>query len=341
MENQIFVPAQLPNSNAPRDFGSEPKRTLNFRGEGGMLFGLLLLNGILTICTLGIYYFWGRARVRKFLYQHMELDGERFDYHGTGGELFLGFLKVFGVFFGLVLMMAAGMFLCQKMEVPKLSALFTLAFYGVMLYLMPYAIVGSQRYQRSRTSWRGLRFGFHGRTEQLSVPFIKGVLLTFVTLGFYSPYFMNTLYSFSLNHTRYGSQRFSYDGDGDGLFRPYVKAFFLGFVTFGLAWVWYAAERFRYLAAHTSFGSVRFQSSVTGGKLLGLIFTNVLLILFTGGLAMPWVIVRTLRFQFENLIISGTIDTAASLSQEQPGAMGDAMADALGIDTGIDAGFGL
>ncbi len=318
------------------------QRSLWFEGDGGTLFGLLLLNGILTVLTLGIYSFWGRARVRRYLYQHMKLDGERFDFHGTGKELLLGFLKVAGVFLGLGLMLGLVEALAKFVGMPALSVLGVLSFYGVMLYLLPYAIVGSQRYQRSRTSWHGVRFSFQGTTEQLSVPFIKGALLTAVTLGFYSPYFMNTLFSFSLNHTYYGTQRLSYDGDGDGLFRPYVRAFFLGFVTFGLSWLWFAAERSRYLAAHTSCGSVRFESTVTGEKLFGLFITNVLLCVFTLGLAIPWVIVRTMQFHLNNLVVKGTVDAQAVQPLGlQPGATGDAMADALGLHTGLDAGFGL
>jgi uncharacterized membrane protein YjgN (DUF898 family) len=317
--------------------GGQPQRSLKFLGEGGTLFGLLLLNGILTVLTLGIYSFWGRVRLRQYVLRHTDLDGERFDYHGTGGELLVGFLKVFAVFFGLVLFLALGMRIAIAVGMPQMSSLFVLAMYGILIYLMPYAIVGAQRYQRSRTSWRGQRFSFTGTVEQLSVPFIKGVLLTAVTLGFYSPYFLNTMYAFSLNHTFYGSQRFSYDGDGDGLFKPYVKAFFLGLVTLGIYWIWYLAERSRYLAAHTSFGNVRFESTVTGGKLFSLAITNFLLILVTCGLAIPWVLVRTLRFQMENLVVAGTIpqQAAAGPLGPQPNATGDAMADALGIDGGL------
>lgn len=323
---------QLPGGPAAQ---SGPKRSLKFHGEGGTLFGLLLLNGILTILTLGIYSFWGRARLRQFVMRHTELDGHRFDYHGTGGELLVGFLKVMGVFIGLMIFMMAGGAVARLVRMPQLSFLFIIAFYGIVLYLMPYAIVGAQRFQRSRTSWQNQRFAFDGTTEQLSVPFIKGALLTAVTLGFYSPYFLNTLYAFSMNHTRFGSQRFSYDGDGDGLFRSYVKAFFLGFVTLGIYWLWYAAERSRYLAAHTRFGNVRFESTVTGEKMFGLVITNFLLILVTMGFAMPWVIVRTLRFQFENLSVVGTIETRTDKSGSAGDATGDAMADALGIDAGL------
>lgn len=317
--------------------GQGPRRSLKFHGEGGTLFGLLLLNGILSVLTLGIYSFWGRARLRQFVMRHTELDGERFDYHGTGGELFVGALKVGAVMLGIMLFLVVGMRISIAVGIPQMSSLFIFAMYGIILYLMPYAIVGAQRYQRSRTSWRGQRFSFTGTVEQLSVPFIKGALLTGVTLGFYSPYFLNTMYAFSLNHTFYGSQRFSYDGDGDGLFKPYVRAFFLGIVTLGIYWIWYAAERSRYLAAHTSAGNVRFESTLTGGKLFGLAITNFLLLFVTLGLALPWVVVRTLKFQMENMVITGAIaqQPAAGPSGPQPNATGDAMADALGIDGGL------
>lgn len=76
---------------------------LRYHGQGGDLFLLLLTNALLTAITLGIYSFWGRNKVRQFHYSHTEMDGDRFAYHGTGGELLVGALKAFGIIFAVVL----------------------------------------------------------------------------------------------------------------------------------------------------------------------------------------------------------------------------------------------
>src|SRR5690349_7878919 len=70
--------------------------TLSFKGEGGELLGIMLFNWILTSFTLGLYYPWARVNKLKFLYGKTHLNNIPFIFHGTGKELFKGFLKFFG-----------------------------------------------------------------------------------------------------------------------------------------------------------------------------------------------------------------------------------------------------
>ena len=71
-------------------------KSFAFRGSGGELFKITIVNFLLTIVTLGIYYFWGRTRVRQYIYSQTEFEGDRFVYHGTGKELLIGWLKGMG-----------------------------------------------------------------------------------------------------------------------------------------------------------------------------------------------------------------------------------------------------
>jgi len=68
-------------------------RRLSLQATGGELFGIYAINLFFTILTLGVYYFWGKTRVRRYLLSQTEFDGDRFEWHGTGKELFIGFLK--------------------------------------------------------------------------------------------------------------------------------------------------------------------------------------------------------------------------------------------------------
>ena len=79
---------------------SAPKATegpnvhrLSFHGSGGSLFGIQIVNLFLTLVTLGIYSFWGRVKVRKYMMSQSDFEGDRFAYHGTGKELLIGWLK--------------------------------------------------------------------------------------------------------------------------------------------------------------------------------------------------------------------------------------------------------
>ena len=58
----------------------------------GKLFWMLFRFAFLTIITLGIYRFWAKTKLRRYLWSVVEYDGDRFEYHGTAKELFLGFL---------------------------------------------------------------------------------------------------------------------------------------------------------------------------------------------------------------------------------------------------------
>jgi uncharacterized membrane protein YjgN (DUF898 family) len=46
-------------------------RRLIFSGSGGPLFGIFLRNLFLSILTLGIYYFWGKVRARRYILGHV------------------------------------------------------------------------------------------------------------------------------------------------------------------------------------------------------------------------------------------------------------------------------
>src|SRR5215471_2070389 len=69
------------------------KVKLIYDGRVGELFVLWLKVLLLGIVTLGIYSrFWGKTRFRRYFWNHTSLLGERFEYDGTGGELFRRFL---------------------------------------------------------------------------------------------------------------------------------------------------------------------------------------------------------------------------------------------------------
>src|SRR5262249_8995618 len=56
-----------PPAAATAGAASAVTRRLTFHGSGGTLFGIYVVNILLTIATLGIYRFWGRVKVRRFM----------------------------------------------------------------------------------------------------------------------------------------------------------------------------------------------------------------------------------------------------------------------------------
>ncbi|GIW52414.1 MAG: hypothetical protein KatS3mg081_1769 [Gemmatimonadales bacterium] len=313
-----------------------PIRKPAFHGTGGELFLIHLVNALLIVITLGIYWFWAKTKVRAYLYGQTEFDGDRFAYHGTGGELLRGWLKAVGLVFAVLV---AGV-LIQLLLGEIVGALFIYAALG--LVVAPMAIVGARRYRLSRTSWRGVRFSFRASWKEFIPIFVPGVLLTVVTLGLYYPFFHVQVRRFLVDHSYFGNRPFSFDGDGRDIFGRHLLALLLFVPTLGFYWFWYTAFRNRYYWSHTSFGGARFESTVTGGALLGLFLTNALLLLVTLGIAFPWVQVRTIRFHADRLVLAGPAELE-EVRQEALAATatGEGLADLMDVDlVGADF-FGL
>ncbi|MGH7399430.1 MAG: YjgN family protein, partial [Candidatus Rokuibacteriota bacterium] len=326
-----YRPAPPPG---PAPDGSPALRRPSFHGTGGTLFGIHIVNTLLTLVTLGFYYFWAKTRLRQYLFGQTQIEGDRFAYHGTGKELFLGTLKAVLVFGVPIALLNA---IRDVLDVPVLLKFVAGLISASLLFVFfPIAMVGARRYRLSRTSWRGIRFSFRGRVWELMKIFILGTFLTGLTFGLYYPYFLVARQTFMVSHSYFGSERFAFDGLGRALFWPFVLSILLTVPTLGLCWVWYIARRRRYFWEHTSFGSARFSCSVFGGALLGLWAVNVLLLGLTLGLAWPWVRVRNIHFAFRNLALLGPLDLARIQQEAQHvSAIGE------GLSGFFDSGFDL
>jgi uncharacterized membrane protein YjgN (DUF898 family) len=307
-----------------------PRRP-RFHGGGGSLFGIHIVNALLTLLTVGFYYFWGKVRVRRYIFGQTEFEGDRFAYHGTGGELLMGTLKaliVFGVPLALLRTLPDVLDAGRGVRVAA-----GLAVYAIVMVFVPVAMVGARRYRLSRTSWRGLRFSFRGRATEFMKIFIPGSLLTGLTFGFYYPFFLTRQQAYLVSRSRFGTRAFEFDGQGRELFKSFVLSWLLTLPTLGLAWVWFIARRRRYFWNSTSFSGARFACTVTGGRLLGLWLVNLLLLVLTLGLAWPWVVVRNARFACATLVLEGPLDLAGIVQDaQQAGATGEALSSFLDAD---------
>ena len=63
-----------------------------FSGNGGTLFGLLLVSCLLTIVTLGLYGPWAFCRICRWKADHTLVEGISSRFSGTGGGLFVLYL---------------------------------------------------------------------------------------------------------------------------------------------------------------------------------------------------------------------------------------------------------
>ncbi len=299
----------------------------SFHGDGGTLFGLHLKNLLLTILTLGIYAFWGRADIRRYLYGQTALAGDRFAFDGTGGEMLRGWVKAMGLMIvAIVASVVVTTFVSELLGVLALYA-------GIGLLFFPLALVGSRRYRLNRTSWRGVRFGFTGEVGEFVGVYVPGILLTIVTLGLYSPIFHANVRRYLVDETRFGDTSFKFTGDGKDLFGKFLLALLLTPFTLGIYWFWYNAYRHRYYWSHTNFAGATFRSDVTGESLLVLQVTNALIVFFSLGIAYPWAQVRAINYQCENLTLVGDAALEAVLQKAGTASTtGEGLSEVLDVE---------
>ena len=304
---------------------------LRFHGNGSSLFGIFVINVLLTLLTLGVYYFWGKAKIRRYMHSQTELHNSRFSNHTTGGELCIGWIKAIILIVTIVLISEIPSFFWEDMTHEWIT---TLAFYGLLLFVfLPLAIVGSLRFRLSRTSYRGIRFSFKGNGKLFFKIYYTGLLKTIFTLGLYYPYFETEIRQFLTNDVRFGTGRFEFAGTGRALFRYFVLNLLLTPFTLGLCWYWYSALKTRYYWSCTTFEGISFHSTVVGSRLLFLKIENFILLAISLGLAWPWVAVRNNRFLCDYLVLSDQPDFS-SIAQDfsDAGATGEGLSDYLDFE---------
>jgi uncharacterized membrane protein YjgN (DUF898 family)/tetratricopeptide (TPR) repeat protein len=310
-----------------------PVRRMAFHGEGGALFAIRIANLLLSIVTVGIYYFWGKAKVRRYVYNQTEFEGDRLEFHGTGKEMLLGWLKGLPVLAFIVLFPRVLPLVWQN---PKSILVSQLAIFAAIALLWPVARAGAYRYRMNRTSWRGIRFSFRGSTWGFLLLSLKGYALTALTLGIYYPFFAVRARRYLMDQTWFGNAPFRFEGRGGDLLPSFMTCVPLAYSTLGIGWLWWSALRDRYNWAYTLFAGARCRCTVTAWKLFRLWTGNVLLLVLTLTLAAPWVIVRTMRFWTENVELVGDVDLAAiNQDARTTSAVGEGFADFLGFDFGL------
>jgi uncharacterized membrane protein YjgN (DUF898 family) len=310
---------------------TDAERKITFHGKGGTLFGIQIVNLLLTIVTLGIYSFWARVKVRKYIWGQLEFEGDRFSFHGTAVEILKGWLKA-ALFFGIpyILLQQGPQWIGSSPVLIVSGALLSLV---LIMFFIPLAVVGSRRYRLSRTAWRGIRFNFRGTWKQYLPIFIGGNILVLLTLGFYSPFYDVRREKFLLSNSYLGNQKFNFDGDGWDLFKSYFLAVILALPTLFFSLFWYHVKRTRYVWSRTTFSTARFHSSITFGGLLKVSVLNLLLVLVTLGFGFSWAEVRMIRYLSDNLILHGPADIEALAQDTQAvTATGEELASFLDLD---------
>lgn len=305
--------------------------SLVFNGKGSTLFGISIVNWLLTLLTLGLYYPWAKARVLNFMYRATVFNGEQFEFLGSGKEMFIGMLKSLLII--LVMLSVCFSFALIDQLIPGIIILYLMFF-----AFMPLAIHGSYRYRMSRTSWRGIRFGYRGDKWVLFFNFFKWVFLTIITLGLYSAWMSVKMQTYIYGNLRAGDAKFKFEASGLDLFIILIKGYVLTLVTLGVYFFWWQKELFEFqvnnMTVQRDEKTINFRSKATAGDFFKLIAGNVLILIFTLGFGFAWAEVRYMRFVCNKIELNGNInpDKISQTEEDYKDATADGMADFLDID---------
>ncbi len=122
---------------------------IQFTGSGSEYFRIWIVNLLLIIVTLGIYFPWAKVRRLRYFHGNTLVDGHAMDFHGSPIKMLKGYLLV-GLLFGLYSVAE------QFSPVAGLIALLIVA------AIWPALLKSSMQFRLANTSWRGMRFAFKG-----------------------------------------------------------------------------------------------------------------------------------------------------------------------------------
>lgn len=300
---------------------------LDFDGEGSEYFGIWIVNIILSLLTLGLYYPWAKVANRKFMWNSTSMKNDRFIFNGTGKQIFRGYVIAY---------LAIIIFTFSQ----TYFRVFGLVMYLLMLLITPYVIYGAWRYRISRTSWRGIYFSFNGDMKEFFALFVPHFLLSIITFGIYGPWFRVKIEKYLFSHTYFGQYQFDFEGNGNKLFKINFIGIILTFITFFIYAPWYLRNRFKFtidnITIHHNHQTSYFRTNLDGGNLFGVLLLNGIIAVFTLGLATPWNIIRRNKLMIESIYVPTAIDLDAieQRTDDFSDATGDSLLDIL--DIGID-----
>ncbi len=291
-----------------------------YHGARKTLFWLVMKTSFLTLITLGIYRFWAKTRIRKYLWSGTSAGNDSFEYTGTGLEKFLGFLVaivILAIYLGSVQMILLffGLSMMADATTPAGMIAQLGAIYISVIAVMPvilFAQYRARRYKMARTRWRGIRFGMDSAACGYVWRAVGHFFLTAITLGILLPRQSFYLEKYMADRSWYGDAKFEQLGRWQSLY-PGFKHILIGMVVLvvsaillattngaaagaiglsvGYIWitigaVYYRIYAFNYLTSNKSLNSqIGFFSGARTGKVVGTAIKGAILIAIIGAVA--------------------------------------------------------
>ena len=281
-----------PSSALQRGSVSGSVSRADFSGTGGEMLGKMFVGFLLTGITFGIYLPWFLAGFYRYIYSKTTFGptakgNVRFEFTGTGGELFVTFL------------------------IGYLLTIVTLGIYS------PWFITNLIRYYADHsvaTTEDGTRYQlkYDGTGGSMLVTILVGGLLCAVTLYIYMPWFMCKLQKAIYSQMRIlenGQQAGGLDfvGNGGDLFGQYLVGAILTGITFGIYFAWFQVRLNKFFMSHTraTLNGKNYTADydATGGELFVKLLVGGLLMGVTFGIYYFWFVAQMMKFQMQHITV--------------------------------------
>ena len=333
---------------------------LHFTGSASEYFRIWIVNVFLTLITLGIYAAWAKVRTRRYFYAHTFLDGYPFEYHGNPRAILKGNLIV-------------GLGVIVYYAVQQIRPEISLALLAVGYCVFPWLVFQSLRFMASNSSYRNIRFSFHGTLGMSYINYFLLPICSPFTLGLLGPYTAFKQRDYVFGNAAYGTTRTSFSGSPRPFYSVYLAAYGV-FIAVGVVlamtffpmlsrgrfdpslvyWVlipiygallliftlvqqYIYARLANYTWANTHVPGMKFISVLSATELIKIRLTNLIAIGLSLGLLSPWAKVRFTQYVLGGLSIVATTDFESFTADvdAETNALGDAATDFLNIDLGL------
>ena len=168
---------------------------IRFTGSATDYFGIWLSNTVLSVLTLGIYSAWAKVRRSRYFLGNTIVLGDRLEYHATGATILKGRLiaaAVIAVYLGVGFFTTVG------------QTIFALA----LVPVYPWVINRAMRFNARMTSWRNVRFDWHGTYRGVAKVYLLWPIVAVLTLGALAPMAARASREYLANHYALGHERF-------------------------------------------------------------------------------------------------------------------------------------
>jgi len=331
------------------------QQKIEFTGDAKEYFGIWISNLVLSIITLGIYSAWAKVRRETYFKNNTKISERGFGYHATGKQIFQGRLIA-----------VVAIILLNIMT--KSEPLFAMAMGPIFIFLAPWVLNNSMQFSARATSYRNIRFNWHGTYWETFWFLVIAPMLGILTLGLLTPLVSKSYYSYFACSHSYGTTRFTC--------QPTIGTFYFAFlvtviptillvcvilgstafvtstslvqITLAAFYAFIFSIIFIYpilcrnlmvkaLSLKRATLIVSFDSTISPIKFIWISLLNWVLTIISIGLLMPWAKIRMYRYLSDCTLIkmNGNVEQFIDEAKASQSSLGEAVADFEGIEVSI------